>query len=163
MGKLNHEPAKKVNPLEEENLDELCSPEHFLDIIKVDCNAIYLEALHDALTTFEEDFLMEFLDLGGFEALLDVISLSDRKSKKTKDDVEMELKAISCVETVMNSEVCSPFHVLCTTLTVFTDRIRYRFRSSFTIERSSPVSRFMQRKVGHQNTSLVVCRLLLFS
>lgn len=65
----------------EDVITDLSTPEEFLELIKVDCNSLYLEALNNALTTFEDDFLMEFIEIGGFEALLDILSLADRKNR----------------------------------------------------------------------------------
>eukprot|EP00824_Muranothrix_gubernata_P015400 TRINITY_DN3202_c0_g1_i1.p1 TRINITY_DN3202_c0_g1~~TRINITY_DN3202_c0_g1_i1.p1 ORF type:complete len:493 (-),score=112.71 TRINITY_DN3202_c0_g1_i1:10-1395(-) len=84
------------------------SPEHFLNVLKVEPSATNISTLRMTLKARTGggglQWITNFLDLDGLSALLDVLYANSKKKRKTRLDLDLETEVIGCLKSLMDSE-----------------------------------------------------------
>lgn len=63
------------------------------------------ESLYTVLKTTDDDWIMDFVDLGGLSLLFDIVTLKHQKAKKTKADEFIEVEIFRCIGGLASCDV----------------------------------------------------------
>lgn len=80
-------------------------PEYFLASLRGDPLPETLRELEGTIKGEDQSWVDNFIDLGGINCLVDVLSLKNRKANRTELDSTVEVEAIRCIDKLLNFEV----------------------------------------------------------
>lgn len=96
--------SKILDVLSYQNFDSF-APEVCIDFMKSKPSLQFLSALNRKLNHKNKEWNNEFLDLNGFESLLDLVDVLGIRRVTQLSDAMLLLECIGCVKTLMNSKV----------------------------------------------------------
>ena len=101
--------SKIMDVLSHQNFDAY-SPAICIDFLKCP-NLKLLSSLNKKLKQNKKDWIEEFLELQGSDALLDLVDMLGFKRVTHLDDALLLLESVSCIKTLMNSKIGLPYLV----------------------------------------------------
>ena len=81
------------------------SPEKYYNLIKVNPSLPVLTDLNEKLQKCEEDWLSDFITLGGLELLTETLTLQTRKKSVDPLDIEVNVQIVECITLLLNEQV----------------------------------------------------------